>query len=85
MKYVFNKSMIINELEQAQIAMNSQGVISKKTIVANHPWVTDVEQEMTDLEKEQEDEYKRMDEQLGKVGEEDGNTGTDRPVPGQSN
>ncbi|MDV2883826.1 phage portal protein [Alkalihalophilus pseudofirmus] len=43
--YVFQKTMITNDLENSQIAQNSKGIISDKTIVANHPWVKDAEQE----------------------------------------
>jgi SPP1 family phage portal protein len=53
-KFTFNKSMLMNEMENAQIAQNSSGIISKKTIVANHPWTTDIEEEMKELEKEAE-------------------------------
>nr|MCR5557820.1 phage portal protein [Butyrivibrio sp.] len=31
---------------------NSTGVISHKTIVANHPWVTDPEEEWKQIEEE---------------------------------
>lgn len=50
--FTFNKSMLMNELEQAQIAQNSMGVISQKTIVRNHPWVDDEQAEIERLEEE---------------------------------
>ena len=50
-----------NDAETAQIARDSAGTISEKTIVKNHPWVDDPEQELADLEQErtaqQKDEY----------------------------
>lgn len=57
-KALFNKSMLVNELEQITMAQQSKGVISNETIVTNHPWVTDVEAELKRLKKE-EDEYAR--------------------------
>jgi SPP1 family phage portal protein len=57
-KSTFNKTMLTNEQEQITMARDSVGVISKRTIVANHPWTTDVEDELKELEKEA-DEYAR--------------------------
>lgn len=48
----FNRTMITNDLEKAQIGQASMGVISKETIVANHPWVTNSQKELERLEKE---------------------------------
>jgi SPP1 family phage portal protein len=53
-KFLFDKSTLLNELEQADIAMKSKGIISDKTIIANHPWVTDIQQETDEVEKERE-------------------------------
>ncbi|MEC5422115.1 phage portal protein [Virgibacillus sp. C22-A2] len=50
-EFVFNKSMLMNELEQVTIAQQSLGVISQETIVANHPWTTNVQQELDRLEE----------------------------------
>lgn len=50
--FTFKRSMMVNELEATQIASQSKGIISDKTILANHPWVTDLEQEMERLEEE---------------------------------
>lgn len=50
--FTFNKSMLMNDAEQVDIAQKSVGVISKETIMSNHPWVTDVEAEKERLEEE---------------------------------
>lgn len=42
-----------NDTELADIASKSQGVISKKTIVRNHPWVENPEEEIKLLEEEE--------------------------------
>lgn len=51
-QFIFNKSMLMNEMEQAQIAQQSKGVISDETIIANHPWVTDPEMEKQRLDEQ---------------------------------
>lgn len=51
----WTRNAIKNELEASQIAQNSFGVISRRTILKNHPWVEDVEQELIYL-KDQEPE-----------------------------
>lgn len=50
----WTRNMIRNDLETAQIATQSVGVISDQTILKNHPWVEDVEAEQKQLKKEQE-------------------------------
>jgi SPP1 family phage portal protein len=50
--YTFRRSMMLNELENATIAQQSMGVISKRTILSNHPWVSDLEQEEMRIEEE---------------------------------
>ena len=51
-EFTFNRSMITNELEMATMAQQSKGIISDETIVAHHPWVTDVRKEMDRLEQQ---------------------------------
>lgn len=46
---VFNTDMIINETETIQNCFTSQGIISNKTIAANHPWVLNAEKEVQDM------------------------------------
>ncbi|CAM3730452.1 phage portal protein [Mesobacillus zeae] len=52
--FTFKRTMMVNELEIADIAQKSAGIISKKTILANHPWVDDLQQEMKRIEEEKE-------------------------------
>lgn len=49
---VFKKHLIINESEKITSVKNSLGVISRRTAVANHPWVKNVDDELAALEKE---------------------------------
>ena len=49
---IFNRDVQINESETIINIQNSKGIISDKTLVANHPWINDVEQELEQIEKE---------------------------------
>lgn len=51
----FNKSMITNDAEKVEMTTKSKGIISDETIVSNHPWVEDVNDELERLKKQQED------------------------------
>ena len=48
----FNYNEMTNNLETIQALAMSQGIISKKTILENHPYVSDVEKELERLDKE---------------------------------
>lgn len=48
----WTRNMISNDLENAQIAQASKGIISDKTIIKNHPWVEDEVQESIQIEEE---------------------------------
>lgn len=62
-KFTFDRSVTTNDLENADIAQKSKGVISDRTIVANHPWVDNLQDELEQIEKEQKqrDEYIDLD------------------------
>lgn len=49
---LFNRDMEINEAEVITNCGASKGIISDKTIIANHPWVKDVEEEEKALEEQ---------------------------------
>lgn len=49
----WTRTAITNDTEIAEICKNSVGTISQRTILANHPFVEDVQAEMDDLEEEQ--------------------------------
>lgn len=51
--FTFKRSTMSNDLENAQIAQSSLGIISKETIMANHPWVDNLELEKQRVEKEE--------------------------------
>lgn len=49
----WTRTRIKNDTELANICKDSVGVISKKTILKNHPFVEDVEEELKQLKKEE--------------------------------
>lgn len=50
---VLNRDIIVNETEAISNARNSVGLLSEKTIVANHPWVEDAEAELRQKQREE--------------------------------
>ena len=51
-KIVFNRDIAVNESQAITDCLNSKGIISDKTIIANHPWVEDIEEELKQIEEE---------------------------------
>lgn len=66
---VFNRDIAINESTAITDCQNSKGVISDKTIIANHPWVEDVKEEIKQIEEENKSDEPPM---FGESGEEEG-------------
>ncbi|MBU5677899.1 phage portal protein [Alkaliphilus sp. MSJ-5] len=56
---IFNRDIQINETEAIDNCINSQDVISEETIIANHPWVKDVEAEQKRLAEERKEKANR--------------------------
>ena len=61
--------MISNDLENAQIAMDSKDIITDETIIKNHPWVENPTLEIEAMKKQKEEAAKRQREIFGKVGD----------------
>ena len=55
----WTRTAITNDTELAEIAAKSKGVTSDKTILKNHPWVEDADQEEKQIKKEQDEAEKR--------------------------
>ena len=62
------RNSIKNDVELAQICRDSEGIISKRTILKNHPFVEDPEEELQQLEKEEQESYKKMQQYAGAFG-----------------
>ena len=52
---IFNTDVIVNETETIQNCFTSAGIISGRTIAANHPWVMNADKELERLREEQGD------------------------------
>lgn len=77
----WTRNMISNDLENAQIAVESKDIISDETITKNHPWVENPEEEMKKLKEQKEEAQKRQQEIFGNAGgfethNNDNNNGT---------
>lgn len=75
----WTRTAVTNDQEQAQIAAQSMNVISKETVVRNHPWVDDAAAEMERIEEETQEaldrEYEFMNGDVN--GKEDQNKETE--------
>lgn len=72
----FNMDIPANEMDVIQNVATSAGILSQRTLLANHPWVEDVDQEIEQLEQDQETALQRHEtygfpEQGGSEGGDD--------------
>lgn len=49
---VYNRNIIFNTSEMVDNCLKSKGIISDKTMLTNHPYVNDVEEEMKEIEND---------------------------------
>lgn len=76
----WTRTAVHNETELAAIAQQSTGILSRRTILENHPWVTDADKELEQLEKEEAEAREKADQysdafqtrEETSTGEEDG-------------
>lgn len=64
----WTRNMISNDLENAQIAVESKDVVSDETIIKNHPWVEDPEEEIKRVKTQKEEAQKRQQEIFSGAG-----------------
>ena len=53
-EFIFNRDILINENDAITNIRNSVGILSEETLVAQHPWVTDVREELERIRRERE-------------------------------
>ena len=73
---VFNRDILINESESIENCGKSVGILSNKTIIGQHPWISDVGKELQRVEDEKQevyDEYANAFNPNTGSGDEDGN------------
>ncbi len=59
-KITFNRNILINKTAKINQCASSKGLVSDRTILANHPWVTDIEYELEELQKQKEELQKQF-------------------------
>ena len=62
---IWTRTAIANDTEIADICQKSAGIVSQRSILANHPFVEDVQAEINDLEGEKQ---KSMENYAGAFG-----------------
>ena len=60
--FVFNRDIFINEDSMIANCVASVGIISNKTLLARHPWVTNLERELSQLEEDKAAEMEEMEQ-----------------------
>ena len=64
----WTRNMISNDMETAQIAQESKDTISDETILKNHPWVENPEEELKKIKKQKEENVKVQQQIFGNSG-----------------
>ena len=57
-----------NDAELADIAQKSTGVVSRKTVLSNHPWVADAEKELAQIAEEEQEALEKAEQYGGAFG-----------------
>ena len=63
-----NKNMITNDVETVSMIQNSKGIVSDKTLLAAHPFVTDINAELQELETQEQKELSKFESEMLKYG-----------------
>lgn len=64
----WTRTMVQNDQEMAQIAQGSTGIISQETIVRNHPWVDNAQDELDKLKEEKAAAQAELEQQYDPFG-----------------
>ncbi|MGG1444351.1 phage portal protein [Brevibacillus laterosporus] len=60
-EFIFNRDILINETDAITNAKDSVGILSDETIVANHPWTTNAQEELARRKKERDNMMAQSD------------------------
>ena len=69
--FTFSRDILMNEGEAIANCAASEGVVSKRTILAHHPWVSDIDAEIKALDDEQEEAAKQAEQFFGQAAATD--------------
>jgi SPP1 family phage portal protein len=67
--FIFNRDIIMNESEVIDNCQKSVGILSDETIIGQHPWVDDPQQEMERLKKQKEEAQAELEAQYDPFGQ----------------
>ena len=67
---IWTRTAITNDTEIAEICAKSVGIVSQRTILANHPFVEDVQAEIDDLDDEKKQAIENYSGAFGGVGDD---------------
>jgi SPP1 family phage portal protein len=73
-EFIFNRDIFINEDAKINSCVQSVGILSRKTLLSRHPWVTNVAREEKQLEEDQQREFEEM-EIMNAFNQDPGNGG----------
>ena len=59
---IFDRDILINEGEVIDNISKSEGILSKETLIKNHPWIDDPQEELEKLEGEKQKEIEQYDD-----------------------
>ena len=62
---IFKRDILIDETEAIENCAKSTGILSDETVVEQHPWIDDPEEEMERLKKQEEEEQAEFERQQG--------------------
>ena len=60
--------MITNDVEMMSMIQSSKGIVSDKTLLAAHPFVTDINAELQELETQEQKELSKFESEMLKYG-----------------
>lgn len=52
-EFIFNRNLPINEADVINCCQNSVGILSRETIIANHPWTVNTDDELARIKAEE--------------------------------
>lgn len=78
----WTRTSIKNDTEQAEICKNSVGIVSKKTILKNHPLVEDADQELKQIDEEEKEAQKKAELYMGAYNNPSGDKAADEEAGG---
>lgn len=74
-EFVFNRDIFINEDAKIDNCVKSVGVLSNKTIIAHHPWVSDLQHELAQIEEDKQAELEEMEQMQAFQNPQNNSTG----------